>query len=523
MKKKRNIKHVKVVIIIAVTLLLVATAVFFAVCYPCHFLWQEQNQIFLNSGSWIAAYFGRPAWLSCMAGDWVTQFYIYPIAGPAIQTLAIALCSALFAKAIAGIIRHKTVGWVLTGLFFILMLSCSFSSSSTLAFFLSVAGGIGLGLIRVRVGMKTGRKADLSPLLVPLSFWLFGFGALLTALFVAVSELKSRQWPFALCAVIFAAAMPAVLRETYSLPYSKAILYPGIVKPSLPETKFEERLAIADAFYMRHYDRTMQKALDAENPDEFTAFYYYLSSAVKDSLPEHLLRYPVKSLGTLTTIGESTPLPVINMMNDLYFELGDMTYAERAAMMRNVFSPRNRNVRMMRRLAEINLVSGDTLAARKYLGILDRTFAYSGWSRRHQPGNMSEKAENEVVSRMARSNKKDNIRLGDNCRHILLELLESNPHNTVALDYLLCTDLLLKDMDTFKMDYDTYCMEKGSPRYKDLYQQALTIYLAGTEAPEDEWQKYIVSPSIMEAFRQYSEKRGNPAFAGTYWYYFDRQ
>ena len=121
------------------------------------------------------------------------------------------------------------------------------------------------------------------------------------------------------------------------------------------------------------------------------------------------------------------------------------------------------------------------------------------------------------------SNGKDNIRLGDNCRNIILELLESNSDNTVALDYLLCTDLLLKDMDTFKMDYDTYCMDKGKPRYKDLYQQALMIYLAGTDASQEEWERYIVSGPQMQAFQSYSNRRGDPAFSNTYWYYFDRQ
>ena len=225
---------------------------------------------------------------------------------------------------------------------------------------------------------------------------------------------------------------------------------------------------------------SLSRAGKAFAADDISAFYYYLASAVQDSLPDNLLKYSVKNLGTLTTIDDTSPLPIINMMNDLYFELGDMTYAERAAMMRNVFSPRNRNVRMIRRLAEINLVSGDTLAALKYLRILDRTYAYADWNRNHTPGKMDPEVEKEILWRRAHSNTKDNIRTGDNCRNILLELLESNPGNTVALDYLLCTDLLLKDMDTFKMDYDTYCMGKGSPRLKKLYQEALMIFISHT-------------------------------------------
>lgn len=363
------------------------------------------------------------------------------------------------------------------------------------------------------------------------AYWAFGFGALLTALLIIAFSIKrgiagnkrSLWWLTALFATILGAGTPVLLCDSYALPYAKALLYPGIARPSLPNYEYEERLAIADAFHSGDYDRTMQLALDAEAPNDISAFYYYLSSALKDSLPDNLLKYSVRNLGTLTTIGDTTPLPVINMMNDLYFELGDMTYAERAAMMRNVFSPRNRNVRMICRLAEINLVSGDTLAALKYLRILDSTHAYAGWSRDRKPGQTTPEVADDIMRRRAVSNNKDNIRLGDNCRNILLELLESNPRNTVALDYLLCTDLLLKDMDTFKMDYDTYCMTKGSPRYKKLYQEALMIYLAGTDAPEEEWSRYILPGPVMDSFRQYSNRRGDPAFSDTYWYYFDKQ
>ena len=516
----------------------VALAAFYATAYPGHILWQEQNQIFLNEQHWLASYFDKPAWLGCMAGEWLTQFFYDPWIGAFIMTIIIAICTAAFAAVALRICKTTNtmqlshgIAWTLTLLFAALMVACSLSASSQLSFFICVAGGIGLGLTDASISINNRHRYDISPVLVPLSYWAFGFGSMITAIVIILLSvkrglMKSKIKSFLILAglaVILALGFPALLCKTYSLPYTKALLYPGLAKPSLPQTHFEQQLSIADAFYKRDCNKAKLLALTADSPDDVTSFYYYLASAVKDSLPDNLLKYPIKNLGTLTTIGENTPLPVINMMNDLYFELGDMTYAERAAMMRNVFSPRNRNVRMMRRLAEINLVSGDTLAALKYLRILDCTSLYSDWSKAHTPGQTSPEVETEILRRRALSNSKDNIRLGDNCRNIILELLESNPGNTVALDYLLCTDLLLKDMDTFKMDYDTYCIGKGQPRHKDLYQQALMIYLAGTDAPEEEWERYIVPGSLLQRFNAYSNRRGDPSFRGTYWYYFDKQ
>lgn len=85
-------------------------------------------------------------------------------------------------------------------------------------------------------------------------------------------------------------------------------------------------------------------------------------------------------MGTFEKIGAATPLLIINRMNDLYWALGDMTFAERAAMQALAFSPDNRNVRMIRRLAEINMVTGNHAAANKFLGLLDHTVAYRRWA-----------------------------------------------------------------------------------------------------------------------------------------------
>lgn len=505
-------------------------AIFYATVYPSHLLWQEQNQVFLNAPHWLAAYFDHPAWLGCMAGDWLTQFYHNTVVGAIILSLAVTGCTALFAVILFRLLP-RVPALIGTVLFAILMVGCSMPATTSLSFFICVAGGMTLGLSNLSIRFGKKRPIDLSPLFVILAYWMFGFGALLTAAAMSLLLIKRYHgkgqrkyvWIGAGAAVTLALATPAMLCAHYALPYSKALLYPGLVRPSMPETEYEERLAISDALWRRDYDDVKRRAMNVEAPDDYTAFHYYLASALQDSLPDNLLKFPVKSLGTLTTISDKSPLSIINMMNELYYELGDMTYAERAAMMRNVFSPRNRNVRMIRRLAEINLVSGDTLAARKYLNILSKTHAYADWSADHTPGRMNPQTEADIERRRARSNTKDNIRIGDNCRNILLELLESNTGNTLALDYLLCTDLLLKDMDTFKMDYDTYCMTKGHPRHKRLYQEALMIYLAGTDAPEADWHRYIVMPELISEFNIYSNRRGDPAFSDTYWYYFDTQ
>jgi hypothetical protein len=65
-------------------------------------------------------------------------------------------------------------------------------------------------------------------------------------------------------------------------------------------------------------------------------------------------------------------------------------------------------------------------------------------------------------------------------------------------------------------------MDNGRPRTKSLYQQALMIYLASTNAPQEEWDKYITNQALLQRFQTYSQRRGDPAFRDTYWYFYDK-
>ena len=82
---------------------------FFQFFYPYHFFYQEQNQLFLLTSEYLLSYREKPAWLACMAGDFLTQFYYYLYAGAAILTLSLLTIGDLARRALqhAGIKR----GW----------------------------------------------------------------------------------------------------------------------------------------------------------------------------------------------------------------------------------------------------------------------------------------------------------------------------------------------------------------------------------------------------------------------------
>ena len=292
----------------------------------------------------------------------------------------------------------------------------------------------------------------------------------------------------------------------------------GRIQP--PDFVLEKDFAVDNEYRFGNYD----KVLDiVKNSDGWTAqmlFFYNLVFAQRGQLPEHLFDFTPNNLGTFEKIGPETPRLTIINMNELYWALGDMTFTERAAMMTNVFAPENRNVRMMKRLAECNIVSGDSIAAQKYLRILGKTFVYSRWAEATQQHLAQGQLPPYLAQKKPFVNHRDTITISDNAHFLMMQLLDHNPDNVIALDYILCSDLLLKDITNFKRDYDRYCADR--PRLKPLYQEALCIWLAGSNASQEEWQQYIKMNDVMQRFVEYNNQRGNPRFKGTYWYYFDK-
>jgi len=457
---------------ILILLTALACWAFFQFFYPYHFFYQEQNQIFLWSWDYITTYFDKPGGLSRLSGDFLTQFYYYLYAGAIILTLCITVTGLLISRALRnfGANRHIALASALSIMAFLAV--CHFSTNYRLSSTIAVMG--------------------------------WGF------LFRLISTIRHKGLRLSLLA---AALLPAYL--LFGIPQVKRIQKPDFI--------LEKNFAIDNEYHFGNHEKVISMVRSSDRWNNQMLFFCNLVYAQRGELPDHLLDFTPNNLGTFEKIGPDTPLLTTINMNELYWLLGDMTFTERAAMMTNVFSPDNRNIRMMKRLAECNAVSGDHAAARKYLRILAKTFAYRPWAeamlvcldKGQLPPRYAEKAKF--------INRHDTITVSDNAHFLMMQLLDANPDNTVALDYILCSDLLLKDIVNFKRDYDRYCTATNKPRLKTLYQEALCIWLAGTDAPQDVWQHYIRRQDVMNQFTEYNNQRGNPRFKGTYWYYFDKE
>lgn len=443
-----------------------ACAAFFLLCYPYHFFYQEQNQIFLFTRQYLVSYLDQPAWLAQLVGDFLTQFYYYLYLGPLILTLCLLVMGDILRRILQQCGLHRNAStW--------------------------------LGIAAMTVEAIFFLRADyrLSSL-IGIIGWLIG-------IWMIVWLLRKKS-----------------IMGLLALPIAGALCWwcfgvPHFGKIGKPDFLLEKNFAVDNEYYWGNYNKVEKLVEASDEPTHEMMFFYNLVQAQKGMLPDKLLTMEPYELGTFYQIGPETPRLVINNMNELYWALGDMTFTERAAMMTHVFSRNNRNARMIKRLAECNLVSDDMEAANKYLGILDHTIAYRHWAQ-----NMRQSHKVLLQEKRKMCNQQDTVMLSDNAHFIMKLLLDSNPHNTVALDYMLCSLLLLKDIDGFKRDYDRYCSD--TPRLKPIYQEALCIWLAGKKASQTEWERYIKSSNVIRRFVDYNQQRGNSKFKGTYWYYFDK-
>ena len=534
----------------------IASFVFFQFFYSYHLFYQEQNQLFLFSWDYITTYLDKPGWLACLAGDFLTQFYYYRYAGPTILTLSILMAGYNVRCGVEDTdIKGTWIPYTIAIAVMTMLVCFSFHYDYRLSSIIAVAGGANVFRFSTKILVSTRmfvkkleslaeQHTSLDGTRLPqwitafsiftsmlVCHWFFGCGMWVYAALVLLGCIKYINKPgnyTRLAAIAIPLFIIMLDKRLYFIDLYTAYTHPGIGKFVKPQMDLEKTLAADCEYYFGNYNTVVNMVEKDKEPNQYMKFYYNLVSAQGRSLPAVLLKYPNNYLGTFETLGPDTPPLTIKTINELYWILGDMTFCERAAILANVCSPENRNIRMMKRLAEINLVKGDYDAARKYMRILQKTFVWSRWANRafdaigKKASSYDKALLQQYIDKRPYLNTRDTLRLNDNCHTIMSELMESNPNNYIAINYMLCSDLLLKDMETFKHDYDAYYLKQQNIAYETLYQEALAIYLAGTQASPAEWAKYIKRQDVLQRFKQYNEQRGNPAFKDTYWYYFDK-
>jgi len=565
-------------LIVGAGLVVVAVFLFFQLFYAYHLFFLEQIQLFnCTKGYWLT-FFQKPAWLSSFVGEYLTQFFYLRYGGPIVLAFILG-AEWLLTSVLVNRFTKASIGYFLSLLLVAsdwalhLSIQCTLAPSIGILFLLSISLLI--------TSLKHHRtKVALHLIISIMGYWLIG-SLIFIYPFIALISLEGSlrfRIGFTFLLSIIIASTPVILRDHYLLTWEEAYIYPitntlqlilillallllaaityfyisnerlqkkwvmfisltisGIILSSgiywIANFELEKTLSLDSETYFGNTNKVLENAQKYQQKTTQATYFTNLALAEKGILPDYLLSYyQPASKGLFLPVHSESSLLSILFSNEVFYRLGDMNMAQHSAMLGMIFLPSKRSSRLMKRLAEINMVIGQNEVAKKYLNILKNTTFHRQWAEK-QLASIEKSPSikpNWVLEREKLLPQYDTIRTSDNYKASLELLLKSNPNNTMALDYLLCYHLLNKDVPSFTEAFKKY-YPIGSRDLPQLYAEGLIIQMIREKASESQLQEFGISPSIIKSFAEYTDiyaqNNGKSApleqkFRHSYWFYY---
>lgn len=450
---------------LAAALAFLGSFCFFQFAYPYHLMRREQLNLFLYDGDYIAETYRGTGWLARFSGDFLEQFFHLPVAGPLIMALlltAIGWAAYRICRRFMGVWPSLVVAALLFAWSFL---------------------------------RETGNLYQTRYTLVVLGF--------LALILLALQFRKARLQ--AVAAVIFLAAGAWTLGSPYHPDYGKLW--------GTPKLDYERMIGLDVETARENWDKVLKLSKKDLYMEE-ASYCYNLALAKKGTLGDKMFDHSQNHQSTLLFPVSSERAVFSNTLaGEAWFQLGDMTVAEQSTITSLQASPKRTGARFLVRLAKVNLITGEEAAARKYLDILSRTLFYGKWARSVMPGQQDETTRKWIAESRAKLMRTDFIHESNDPRTVLQALLEADPANALAHEYLLCYNLLCYDLDGFIQEYT-----KDFPKGR-LYREAVLIWLSRQERLNPtEVTRYGVDVSEVDRMGRFG--RNPSAFKNTYWYYY---
>jgi hypothetical protein len=290
----------------------------------------------------------------------------------------------------------------------------------------------------------------------------------------------------------------------------------------------EKILELSTESYYGNWNKVLNMAQKAQIKNKLATYYANIAMSKLGIMGDNIMEFhqPFSSALFLETSPESNRISLF-FSSDTYYHIGDLNMSQHAAMLGMIFSPNNRSSRLVYRLAEINITSGDIPAAMKYIRMLDATLFYKNKAERLKDMALNPQNYHDLQKKKSMIHSDDIIHNINDQQSSLILLLKNNPDNIAAFDYLLAYYLLNKDIPAFFKAFTTFYKEKNY--LPKAYSEALLIYLAATNANADKVKEYKIPPVVLEEFKKYTFLYENENenidlisknFKNTYWFYY---
>jgi hypothetical protein len=541
----------------------------FAFGVPYTLYTKEQLVLFVADWAAVAEYLGRPAILSSIVGDYLTQFYL--LIGGAATILSLFMLLLWWGTRTA--LKRFGAGTLSATACALLPVAAEVALNCYVEYPLSmtIAAVIAVWSFVAWTKMREGAsKYIIAALSIVALYWLVGAHTAIFVLGCVAWAWKEgrRVWSVVMPAV--AAGAVALWGELLYLPLSQSFCYPLIENYMLQhcsvflitEAAFvvalvgargrawlgalvatlmavvgvamitdrtqEYWLGMSCEAYFNRFDRVLERAEANWEYQSYVASYYTnLALAQRNELGEHLTEYYQPSTyGLMLDVDEGAGYCYAIAAADATAAIGDMAEAQRATLLAMTFTPQQRSSRVAKKIVEIAMVVGDRELAEKFLWQLERTAMHKTWAAKRREVLATGSAALDVDRAKLVSG--DGFVGANDWYPALYALVEANGANRMAVEYLLSMHLLRKDRERFVADYERYFYPYWGAMPPKIYQQALMMAFDSESELVAAINRYHISPEVqrecIEYSRIYVAEQGHgealqERFGRTYWFY----
>ena len=541
-----------------------AVFLFWRFRYPAVLSYQEQLQLFLFDGDYFWERMAEPGGFSRYVAEFLVQFYNSVTAGAAVIALLFMLVQRLTWR-----LMRSESHYALSFIPVMMLWYAMGDENVMLTYTVALALNMLMACILAKVFFAWGyerrmllRRLFVMLVVVPLAYWLTGPMVLLLAVVLmpvsvvyalALMLLSAHYLPFPMLRVMLGVSY---YRIPATLPYLLMVL-PAVVwiisnvvrllpKASRVVNAVEVALAVgllgvlADVgfdkkkYELIEYDYLVRAKdwnaiiakAERRTPDlPMSVSATNLALGMTNQLGERAFDFYQRGTEGLLPPFERN-FATTQLTGEIYFHLGLINTAQRFAFEAMEAIPNyNKSARVVKRLAETNLINGQYKVARKYLLMLEKTVFYRPWAQRTLAmlGDENTINAHPLYGTMRQYRLQEDFLFSDReLDKICGRLFMHNQQNRMAVQYLLLMPLLDRDVPRF-MSYVQLVQNKIQYNPRAAQEAIAFAFMQQRRQPPRGLVSQLVLQQMNEFARVYGsggkDAPGLERFRNTVWYY----
>ena len=541
-----------------------AVFLFWRFRYPAVLSYQEQLQLFLFDGDYFWERMAEPGGFARYVAEFLVQFYNSVTAGAAVIALLFMLVQRLTWR-----LMRSESHYALSFIPVMMLWYAMGDENVMLTYTVALALNMLMACILAKVFLAWGyerrmllRRLFVMLVVVPLAYWLTGPMVLLLAVVLmpvsvvyalALMLLSAHYLPFPMQRVMLGVSY---YRIPATLPYLLMVL-PAVVwiisnvvrllpKASRVVNAVEVALAVgllgvlADVgfdkkkYELIEYDYLVRAKdwnaiiakAERRTPDlPMSVSATNLALGMTNQLGERAFDFYQRGAEGLLP-GFERNFATTQLTGEIYFHLGMVNTAQRLAFEAMEAIPNyNKSARVMKRLAETNLINGQYQVARKYLLMLEKTIFYRPWAQRTLAmlGDENTLNAHPLYGTMRQYRLQEDFLFSDReLDKICGRLFMHNQQNRMAVQYLLLMPLLDRDVPRF-MSYVQLVQNKIQYNPRAAQEAIAFAFMQQRRQPPRGLVSQLVLQQMNEFARVYGsggkDAPGLERFRNTVWYY----